>query len=86
MILGKFNRSGIIRFAEMMRDRARIFGDHFTRQVQILGVEQVLSAPRPPSKRHVSSASSASSGGTASIMCSSFAKRAAQAGEIIRGL
>jgi putative transposase len=30
----------------LLRDRDRIFGDDFTRQVQDMGIEQVLSAPR----------------------------------------
>jgi transposase InsO family protein len=34
-----------------LRDRDRIFGDDFTRQVQDMGIEQVLSAPRSPWQR-----------------------------------
>src|SRR3984957_8868547 len=32
----------------LLQDRDRIFGDNFTRQVQDMGIEQVLSAPRSP--------------------------------------
>jgi putative transposase len=32
----------------LLRDRDRIFGDDFTRQVHDMGMEQVLSAPRSP--------------------------------------
>jgi len=32
----------------MLRDRDRIFGDDFTRQVHDMAIEQVLSAPRSP--------------------------------------
>jgi len=32
----------------LLRDRDRIFGDNFTRQVQDMGIEQVLSAPLSP--------------------------------------
>jgi putative transposase len=35
----------------LLRDRDRIFGDSFTRQVQDMGIEQVLSAPRSPWQR-----------------------------------
>ena len=35
----------------LLRDRDRIFGDNFTRQVQDMGIEQVLSAPRSPWQR-----------------------------------
>jgi putative transposase len=35
----------------LLRDRDRIFGDTLTRQVQELGIEQVLSAPRSPWQR-----------------------------------
>ena len=35
----------------LLRDRDRIFGDDFTRQVQDMGIEQVLSAPRSPWQR-----------------------------------
>jgi putative transposase len=35
----------------LLRDRDRIFGDNFTRQVQDMGMEQVLSAPRSPWQR-----------------------------------
>src|ERR1039458_8647220 len=34
-----------------LRDRDRIFGDDFTRQVQDIGIQQVLSAPRSPWQR-----------------------------------
>ncbi len=43
----------------LLRDRDPIFGDDFTRQVQDLGIEQVLSAPRFPWQRFTWSASSA---------------------------
>ncbi len=32
----------------LLRDRHRIFGDDFTRQVHDMGMEQVLCAPRSP--------------------------------------
>jgi putative transposase len=35
----------------LLRDRDRIFGDNFIRQVQDMGIEQVLSAPRSPWQR-----------------------------------
>jgi len=35
----------------LLQDRDRIFGDNFTRQVQDMGIEQVLSAPRSPWQR-----------------------------------
>jgi transposase InsO family protein len=35
----------------LLRDRDRIFGDDFTRQVHNMGIEQVLSAPRSPWQR-----------------------------------
>ena len=35
----------------LLRDRDRIFGDNFTRQIQDMGIEQVLSAPRSPWQR-----------------------------------
>ena len=35
----------------LLRDRDRIFCDNFTRQVQDMGIEQVLSAPRSPWQR-----------------------------------
>jgi len=35
----------------LLRDRDRIFGDDFTRQVQDMGIQQVLSAPRSPWQR-----------------------------------
>jgi putative transposase len=35
----------------LLRDRDRIFGDDFTRQVQDMGIEQVLCAPRSPWQR-----------------------------------
>jgi putative transposase len=35
----------------LLRDRDRIFGDDFTSQVQAMGIEQVLSAPRSPWQR-----------------------------------
>jgi len=35
----------------LLRDRDRIFGDNFTRQVQDMGIKQVLSAPRSPWQR-----------------------------------
>jgi len=35
----------------LLRDRDRIFGDHFTQQVQDMGMKQVLSAPRSPWQR-----------------------------------
>jgi len=35
----------------LLRDRDRIFGDDFTRQVQGMGIRQVLSAPRAPWQR-----------------------------------
>jgi putative transposase len=34
-----------------LRDRDRIFGDDFTKQVRDLGIQQVLSAPRSPWQR-----------------------------------
>jgi transposase InsO family protein len=34
-----------------LRDRDRIFGDAFTRQVHDMGIEQVLCAPRSPWQR-----------------------------------
>jgi putative transposase len=36
----------------MIRDRDGIYGDHFRRRVQSLGIEEVLTAPRWLSKRH----------------------------------
>ena len=35
----------------LLRDRDRIFGDGFTRQVHDMGMEQVLGAPRSPWRR-----------------------------------
>ena len=35
----------------LLRDRDRIFGDDFTRQVEDMGIEQVLSAARSPWQR-----------------------------------
>ena len=35
----------------LLRDRDRIFGDDFTRQVQDMGMQEVLSAPRSPWQR-----------------------------------
>ena len=35
----------------LLRDRDRIFGDDFTRQVQDKGIQEVLSAPRSPWQR-----------------------------------
>src|SRR5579862_1276002 len=35
----------------LLRDRDRIFGDDFTKQVQNLGIQEVLSAPRAPWQR-----------------------------------
>jgi putative transposase len=35
----------------LLRDRDRIFGDDFTRQVQDMGIQEVLSAPRSPWQR-----------------------------------
>jgi transposase InsO family protein len=35
----------------LLRDRDRIFGDEFTKQVKDMGVEEVLSAPRSPWQR-----------------------------------
>jgi transposase InsO family protein len=35
----------------LLRDRDRIFGDHFTQQVKDMGIKQVLSAPRSPWQR-----------------------------------
>ena len=35
----------------LLRDRDRIFGDDFTRQVQDIGIQEVLSAPRSPWQR-----------------------------------
>jgi transposase InsO family protein len=35
----------------LLRDRDRSFGNDFTRQVQDMGIEQVLSAPRSPWQR-----------------------------------
>jgi transposase InsO family protein len=35
----------------LLRDRDRIFGDDFTKQVRDLGIQQVLSAPRSPWQR-----------------------------------
>ena len=35
----------------LLRDRDRIFGDHFTQQVQDMGMKQVLSVPRSPWQR-----------------------------------
>jgi putative transposase len=52
----------------LLRDRDRIFGDNFTRQVQDMGIEQVLSAPRSPWQRATLSASSARFAGSAWIM------------------
>ena len=40
----------------LLRDRDRIFGDDFTRQVQDMGMEHVLSAPRSPWQRPTLSA------------------------------
>ena len=53
----------------LLRDRDRIFGDNFTRQVQDMGIEQVRSLRRDRrGKGLTSSASSARSDGSASIM------------------
>jgi putative transposase len=35
----------------LLRDRDRIFGDEFTKQVKDMGIEEVLSAPRSPWQR-----------------------------------
>jgi putative transposase len=35
----------------LLRDRDKIFGDDFTRQVRDLGIQEVLSAPRSPWQR-----------------------------------
>ena len=35
----------------LLRDRDRIFGDHFTKQVQDMSIKEVLSAPRSPWQR-----------------------------------
>jgi hypothetical protein len=35
----------------LLRDRDRIFGDEFTKQVKDMGIQQVLSAPRSPWQR-----------------------------------
>jgi transposase InsO family protein len=35
----------------LLRDRDRIFGDDFTKQVQDMGIQEVLSAPRAPWQR-----------------------------------
>jgi transposase InsO family protein len=35
----------------LLRDRDRIFGDDFTKQVRNLGIQEVLSAPRAPWQR-----------------------------------
>ena len=35
----------------LLRDRARIFGCEFTKQVKELGIEEVLGAPRAPGQR-----------------------------------
>jgi transposase InsO family protein len=35
----------------LLRDRDRIFGDHFRQQVKDMGIKQVLSAPRSPWQR-----------------------------------
>jgi putative transposase len=35
----------------LLRDRDRIFGENFTRQVQDMDIEQVLSTPRSPWQR-----------------------------------
>jgi len=35
----------------LLRDRDRIFGQEFVRQVQAMGIQQVLSAPRSPWQR-----------------------------------
>jgi putative transposase len=53
----------------LLRDRDRIFGDNFTRQVQHMGIEQVLLVHHdPPGKGLTSSASSARFAGSAWIM------------------
>jgi hypothetical protein len=53
----------------LLRDRDRIFGHHFTQQVQHMGMEQVLFLRRDPrGKELTSNASSAPSGGNASII------------------
>jgi hypothetical protein len=35
----------------LRRDRDRIFGSHFTRQVKELGIQEVLGAPQAPQQR-----------------------------------
>jgi len=35
----------------LLRDRDRIFGDEFTKQVKDMGIQEVLSAPRSPWQR-----------------------------------
>jgi transposase InsO family protein len=35
----------------LLRDRDRIYGDEFRRQVELLGIKEVLSAPRSPWQR-----------------------------------
>ena len=42
---------GTRHLAICLRDRDRIFGDNFTGQVQDMGIEEVLSAPRSPWQR-----------------------------------
>jgi hypothetical protein len=43
----------------LLRDRDRIFGSDFTQQMQELGTQEVLGAPRAPQHRAISSGSSA---------------------------
>src|SRR6266704_4694764 len=35
----------------LLRDRDRIYGDEFRKQVKVLGIKEVLSAPRSPGQR-----------------------------------
>ena len=35
----------------LLRDRDRIFNEHFAAQLMAMGIKQVLSAPRPPWQR-----------------------------------
>jgi hypothetical protein len=52
----------------LLRDRDRIFGDDFRKQLKDMGIKEVLAAPRSPWQRATWNASSAPFGGSASTM------------------
>ena len=57
----------------LLRDRDRIFGDDFTRQVHDMGMEQVLCAPRSPWHRaYASHCTSLKRSGMRGIRCESL--------------